>query len=300
MTMHWNAVPIEERLRNYAEKSGPRPTKCWIWQGALFDDGYGVCHWHDGDRLHQRAHRVSWMFHNGAIHDELLVLHHCDTPACINPDHLYIGTPQDNMDDKMERGRHVAVKGEDHGCARLTETDVAHIRYFLEKGYGVIFLADRYRVTHATIQHIRDWKSWKHVEAFRPSDGQPLPVLPPCAGPPLNRRRIKPPKVIKSKFRGVYRDGRKWRACINLPGGPKGETKHLGSFDSELDAARAYNAAIIERGLNKPLNAIDELEVCNATLRKEEPDVAQTSRRTSQQSCEALIQSEERTATTCS
>jgi hypothetical protein len=269
MTMHWNAVPIEERLRNYVEKPGPLPTKCWIWQGALFDDGYGVCHWHNGNQIHQRAHRVSWMFHNGEITDDLCVLHHCDTPVCINPDHLYVGTPQDNMDDKMARGRHVAVQGEDHGCAKLTETDVAHIRYFLEQGYGVVILAERYGVTYGQIQHIRDRSAWKDVEAFHPSDGQPLPVLPahPCAGK-LIRRWIEPPK--KSKFRGVYRRVNKWRAGISLPGGPKGETKFLGSFDSEIDAARAYNAAVIKYNLNKPLN-----DLSTPDQRKETPCVDQ-------------------------
>jgi hypothetical protein len=178
------SASIEEKLRNYIETPGPLSTKCWIWQGAFFDDGYGVCHWHDGDRLHQRAHRISWMFHNGEIPDDLLVLHHCDTPACVNPGHLYLGTPQDNMDDKMERGRHVAVEGEDHGCAKLSEMDVAHIRYFLEQGYGVNIPAERYGVTHAQIQHIRDRSAWKHVEAFRPSTGQPLPRL---FGPALVR-----------------------------------------------------------------------------------------------------------------
>jgi hypothetical protein len=59
----------------------------------------------------------------------------------------------------------------------------------------------------------------------------------------------------------VYRRAWKWRANISLPGGPKGENKFLGSFDSELDAARAYNAAVIKYKVNKPLNEIDELEV---------------------------------------
>jgi hypothetical protein len=209
------------------------------------------------------AHRVSWMFHNGEIPNDLLVLHHCDMPACVNPGHLYLGTPQDNIDDKMARGRHVAVGGEDHGCAKLSEKDVAHIRYFLEQGYGVNILAEKYRVTHAQIQHIRDRRDWKHVEAFRPSNGQPLPRL---FGPALVRPRSEP---LKSKFRGVYRRGWKWRACISLPGWPKGENKFLGSFDSELDAARAYNAAVIKYNLNKPLNVI------NPDQRKEQPCVDQ-------------------------
>jgi hypothetical protein len=260
--MHSISVPIEEKLRNYIERAGPLTTKCWIWQGSVDKDGYGLLTWYEGDQKHQRAHRASWVFHNGEIPDELLALHHCDNPSCINPDHIYIGSPQDNMDDKWARGRHIPLVGEDHPLCKLSETDIALIRYFLTQGYGVNSLAKRYRVTHAAIQHIRDWKSWKHVEAFRPVDGQPLPVPPPLpySGPPVLGLCKEPPKFnnTASRFKGVQRDGKRWYAQISLPGGPKGKTTWLGYFNTEVEAAIAHNNAIVHYGLERPLNVIDE------------------------------------------
>lgn len=70
---------------------------CWEWQGSRDIRGYGVMRG-------RKAHRVSWGLHRGAIGDKH-VLHHCDNPPCVNPDHLYLGDDADNTRDKVERGR---------------------------------------------------------------------------------------------------------------------------------------------------------------------------------------------------
>lgn len=75
---------------------------CWLWQAGCFDSGYGAF-WLDGKL--RRAHRIAYELWVGPIHEDALVCHHCDTPACVRPDHLYLGTPQSNMDDRDERGR---------------------------------------------------------------------------------------------------------------------------------------------------------------------------------------------------
>lgn len=77
---------------------------CWLWTRSV-SMGYGKLWW---DKKHQRAHRVSWELHNGAIPDGMLVLHKCDTPPCINPAHLFLGTHADNAADKIAKGRWVA------------------------------------------------------------------------------------------------------------------------------------------------------------------------------------------------
>lgn len=74
---------------------------CWLWRGALDDKGYGRIKIAKGMRL---AHRISWLLKKGPIGD-LNVLHKCDNPACVNPDHLFLGTHSDNMKDCWAKGR---------------------------------------------------------------------------------------------------------------------------------------------------------------------------------------------------
>ena len=86
----------------FARKFEPvTETGCWIWTGAELK-GYGRM---VVNGKYLRAHRISWELYRGPIPDGLLVLHHCDVPACVNPDHLYLGSDLDNMRDRLRRGR---------------------------------------------------------------------------------------------------------------------------------------------------------------------------------------------------
>lgn len=85
------------------EKYIPEPnTGCWLWIRRLDKQGYGRAKL-KGKKI--GAHRFSWMEHNGPIPKDLFVLHKCDTPACINPNHLFLGTARDNFDDMVRKGR---------------------------------------------------------------------------------------------------------------------------------------------------------------------------------------------------
>jgi len=77
---------------------------CWGWTAKLDKDGYGRFS-PNGGNSQMPAHRFSWEIHFGPIPDNLFVCHHCDTPACTNPDHLFLGTAQENMEDKVRKGR---------------------------------------------------------------------------------------------------------------------------------------------------------------------------------------------------
>jgi len=76
--------------------------RCWNWTGAIFAKGYGLLGYNGHNFT---VHRFSWVIHNGPIPDNKWVLHHCDNPKCVKPEHLYLGTAQDNADDMVARGR---------------------------------------------------------------------------------------------------------------------------------------------------------------------------------------------------
>ncbi len=94
------ATPIEERFWQYVRKT----RGCWIWTGARDLGGYGVI-WFNATRRAYKAHRLSYEMHVGEIRAGLFICHRCDTPACVNPAHLFAGTAKDNAIDSSHKGR---------------------------------------------------------------------------------------------------------------------------------------------------------------------------------------------------
>lgn len=99
-TFQLRGAPVEERFWSYVLKL---PNGCWEWQGGKVRYGYGG--FHDENHRLRFAHRYSWEMHNGPIPKGLFVCHTCDNPPCINPAHLFIGTPKDNTQDMIRKGR---------------------------------------------------------------------------------------------------------------------------------------------------------------------------------------------------
>jgi len=108
------------------------------------------------------AHRLSWWLVYGEIPEGLCVCHHCDTPACVEPTHLFLGTHQDNRDDAVRKSRH--ARGEKSGHAKLTEQDIIDIRAAIAAGETNLSIAKRYPVNDASISNIRIGHTWKHVK----------------------------------------------------------------------------------------------------------------------------------------
>ncbi len=128
-------IPLADRFWKKVDLKGPVPAHrpelgpCWLWTGVLTQrGGYGQV-WVRG-RGAVKATRVSWELHRGEIADGLLVLHHCDTPACIRPDHLFLGDALANMRDMDAKGRRVnaPMAGVHHYKALLTPDTVRRIR----------------------------------------------------------------------------------------------------------------------------------------------------------------------------
>lgn len=131
---------------------------CWIWVGSKDTGGYGLI---SRDCRTSKAHRISYQAFVGPIPDGLVICHSCDTPACINPDHLRAGTMKDNAIDRETRGRR-DVKGEQVGTSKLTEQDVKSI---VSSGLTGRALAKIFNVSPSTISCVRTGKSWNHLNA---------------------------------------------------------------------------------------------------------------------------------------
>lgn len=117
---------LEERFRSKVNKT----SGCWLWTGARNSGGYGVIgRGHRSEGLIRASH-VSWIIHNEWLPPGLWVLHRCDNPPCINPDHLFLGTPKDNMHDCLQKGRarRNPNYGEQHHSTKLTDAQIEEIR----------------------------------------------------------------------------------------------------------------------------------------------------------------------------
>lgn len=141
-------------------KKVDRSCSCWTWLGPRNDHGYG--RWrYSGKKWN--AHRVAWIFSIGLIPVGLHVLHRCDNPACVNPKHLWLGTHQDNVDDRERKGRNRPPQGERNSKHVLTNSDVIAIRKMRKDGKGPSIIADLYKVSRTTIWQIVRRKTWDHI-----------------------------------------------------------------------------------------------------------------------------------------
>lgn len=157
---------IEDKFWNKVNKDGPiaphMTTPCWIWTAFKYPlpRDYGIFMIKKGQAI--RAHRFSWEITNHkSIPKGLLVCHHCDTPSCVNPEHLFLGTPKDNGQDASMKKRVVAPKGENSPHAKLTWDKVNEIRFKWINGTSQKQLTKEYDVNKATISSIVRNKTWK-------------------------------------------------------------------------------------------------------------------------------------------
>lgn len=106
------------------------------------------------------VHRVAWTVAYGSIPDGLCVLHHCDNPPCVRPDHLFLGTVIDNNADRDAKGRHVPMPGEANGNARLTDRQVVAIRELLRRGMPQQLVAEAAGTCQSNVSLIHRGEAW--------------------------------------------------------------------------------------------------------------------------------------------
>lgn len=130
---------------------------CWEWQRKR-NKKTGRAQINPSKGIHTLAARVSFVAFKGAIPAGKFVCHSCDNPGCVNPDHLFLGSPQDNVADMMAKGRQ--LRGEKNAHAKLTDEDVRAIR---KSNETVSALARRYDVNRKTMQCAKEGRTWRHV-----------------------------------------------------------------------------------------------------------------------------------------
>ena len=134
---------------------------CWLWRGTVGPTGYGMFSAKRFKPKAYRTHRLAWELTHGPIPEGLWILHHCDTPLCVNPAHLYAGTRQDNWDDVVARDRR---KGERSPSAKLTDTQVREIRaIYAAGGISQRALAKQYGISNSTIDLVVRRVRWTHI-----------------------------------------------------------------------------------------------------------------------------------------
>jgi hypothetical protein len=153
-----HTFPLVTRFWSHVEKTDT----CWLWRGKR-SGWYGTIGSASPDFKKLYAHRVAWEIGHGPIPEGLHVLHHCDTPPCVNYERcLFLGTNAENMADRDAKGRCWHPHREAHFKAKLTELQVLEI-YRLAGSMTTSALARKYGVSHMSIKYILIGKNWKHV-----------------------------------------------------------------------------------------------------------------------------------------
>jgi hypothetical protein len=149
----------------FAERSTMNAeTGCMEWTRTLNQGGYGTLKYKQKGRM---AHRFMWEYKNGLIPDGLHVCHKCDNRKCINPDHLFLGTAKDNMQDMLAKNRANKAKGEDSFFAKLSSEQITAIRSDIRPQHVI---AKDYGICQANVCLIKKRQTWAHVVDNVPDD----------------------------------------------------------------------------------------------------------------------------------
>jgi hypothetical protein len=153
-------------MKNYEQKAHARfwavvikTETCWLYVGNLHEKGYGKFYYHGHQEF---AHRVSWEWEYGPIPEGLLVCHDCDVPNCVRPDHLWLGTNQENVIDCVRKGRW-DKRGLRNSQAQLNEEIVREIRLLAAQGVRQCEIGRQIGIPRGHVHAVVKRKLWAHV-----------------------------------------------------------------------------------------------------------------------------------------
>lgn len=150
-------TPTIKTLRRFYAKIKVNGYGCWEWQAWKDPKGYGYFFF-NGKKT--RAHRASFAIHRGVIPEDLIVMHSCDNPSCVNPEHLFVGTYSDNANDMHSKGRGNTPHGERHSQSKLKRKDIPKIRCMSNEGKTSKHIAAMFNVSKGAIQHVLKGRTW--------------------------------------------------------------------------------------------------------------------------------------------
>lgn len=155
---------IEARFMSKVNKTD----SCWNWTGGTVQSNYYRYGSFKNGTKTVRAHRFSYSLYHGVIPEGMFVCHKCDNPLCVNPNHLFLGTAQDNATDMVNKNRQ--AKGAECGNARLSKKNILDIRAMWntkdkngKRKYKTAEIAEKFGVTSRNILYIVNNQRWTHV-----------------------------------------------------------------------------------------------------------------------------------------
>lgn len=147
--------PNAQTFWDYVQKSDG----CWEWKGGKHSFGYGVL---SVDGKSYLAHRHCYELHYGEIQDDMEVCHKCDNPSCVRPDHLFVGSHDDNMKDKVNKGRQ--PRGTNVSTAKLTDEKVREARKLRDDGMTFVAIGSIFGTSRKTVECAVKGITWRHIQ----------------------------------------------------------------------------------------------------------------------------------------
>lgn len=136
------------------------PDECWIWIGSPSGNGYGQLRF---EGVTYRSNVLSYLINKGNIPARMYICHTCDNPICVNPNHLFVGTPSDNAKDRQQKGRGRPMDGENNSNNRFTKESIIQMRSMFQKGYLCNEIAHIFDTNPEYVRNVVKRKVWKDL-----------------------------------------------------------------------------------------------------------------------------------------